>query len=229
VHKNRAPLSVELRDLSLSFETRGVVFEHVDLTLGSGDFAVIQGPSGGGKTSLLRVLNRLQEPSEGALLVDGIPAAELNVLELRRKIGYLQQQPVMLEGSVRRNLDLPFQYAVAKHGPKPSWDEVRRHLDAFLLSEVGLDDDAQKLSVGQQQRVALIRSLLAKPSMLLCDEPTSALDGESKRVVEEALESIHIDEGIGVVLVTHLDFEPRRVTPRRLFLRPGDGIKEVGA
>ncbi len=124
---------------------------------------------------------------------------------------------------------LPFQFGVAKQTSKPRYEELRRRLDALLLEAVGLDDDAQKLSVGQQQRVALVRSLLACPQILLCDEPTSALDAESKRVVEDALEAIHVDEGIGVVLVTHADFEARRVTPRRLFLRPGDGLKEVGA
>ena len=222
-------MNIELRDVGLSFAERGIVFEHVDLSLGSEDFAIVQGPSGGGKTSLLRILNRLQEPSDGAYLVDGRPVADQNVLELRRKIGYLQQQPVMLEGTVRHDLMLPFQYAIARHEERPSDDVLRHRMDALLLEAVGLDDDAQKLSVGQQQRLALIRSLLAKPSILLCDEPTSALDTESKKVVEEALESAHLDEHVGVVLVTHLDFVSRRARPRRLLLKPGKGIQEASA
>jgi len=214
-------VKIELRDLALQYDDKPPLFQNLDLTLERGDFLLIQGPSGCGKSSLLRLINRLQEPSSGQVLIDGQPVADRNIHALRRRIAYVQQTPVVIPGSVADNLHFPFSFKLARGTSPPSPDELRRWLDDFLLDQVQLEDDASRLSVGQQQRLALIRILLIQPDFLLCDEPTSALDPQSKEIVEQWLERTHTDQGIGVVLVTHLDYTPRKIQPRCLILKDG--------
>ena len=139
--------------------------------------------------------------------------------------GY-NKPPVMIPGSVADNLVAPFSYEAAADDPPPELSALRQRLDSLLLHDIDLDDDANVLSVGQQQRLSLIRSLLVGPSFLLCDEPTSALDADSKDIVEAWLERVNMEHGIGVVLVTHLPFEPRQVQPRRYVMR-GAAVTEV--
>jgi putative ABC transport system ATP-binding protein len=220
-------MRLDINNVSLQYGKKKPLFQRVNLTVDSGDFVLIHGPSGSGKSSFLRLPNRLQEPSSGDILLDGIPVTRHNVTELRRKIGYVQQTPAMAGGAVRNNLTLSFTFRAARDRQWPDEDRLRILLDDFLLQDVDLDDDAETLSVGQKQRIALIRTLLSEPRLLLCDEPTSALDPESKSVVETWLERLALEQSIGIVLVTHLDFTPDRVRPRRYRLE-GD-LQEVSA
>ena len=217
-------MRLELRDVSLQYPDKPPLFGGVDLTLESGGFTLIRGVSGSGKSSLLRLLNRLQEPTSGEILVNGDPMADQEITELRRKIGYVQQTPVMLEGTVEDNLMLPFGFRATRRMAQPSKEDLRKQMDDLKLGDVGLSDNAERLSVGQKQRVALIRSLLVRPEVLLCDEPTSALDAESKEIVESRLERINVEGQIGIILVSHADFVPKRVRPTYFDLRPpGEG------
>ena len=110
----------------------------------------------------------------------------------------------------------------------PASNEKQMWMETFLLEGVKLSDDAMKLSVGQKQRIALIRTLLVKPEILLCDEPTSALDQQSKEIVEDSLERLNVEHKISIVLVTHLDFKLNRAKSRRFLLQP-DRLEEVSA
>ena len=220
-------MRLEIRNLSLRYGTKKPLFQRVDLTVDSGDFVLIHGPSGSGKSSFLRLLNRLQEPSSGNILLDGEPVTRHNVTELRRIVGYVQQTPAMAGGNVRTNLTMSFTFKSGRERPFPDDDRLRVLLNDFLLQDVNLDDDAETLSVGQKQRIALIRTLLSEPRFLLCDEPTSALDPESRAVVETWLERLVLEQNIGIVQVTHLDFTPVRVSARRY--RLDGGLQEVSA
>ena len=149
------------------------------------------GPSGAGKTTLLRLLNRLEDPDEGAVLFDGADVRTYDVLELRRRVQYVGQVPVTFPGTVADNLAG----------------------DRALLERVGLSAglaprEADRLSVGEAQRLSLARALAMSPDVLALDEPTSALDQASKAGIEALVRSL-ADEGLTVVMVTH---EPRQAS-----------------
>lgn len=153
---------------------------------------VIVGPSGAGKTTLLRLLNRLDDPDGGAVLYEGRDVREYDVLELRRRVQLVGQVPVTFPGTVADNLG---------------------DIDAAaLLARVGLHvpltREADRLSVGEAQRLALARSLGRGPEALALDEPTSALDTASKGGIERLVRQL-ADDGLTVVMVTH---EPRHAT-----------------
>lgn len=148
------------------------------------------GPSGSGKTTLLRLLNRLDDPDGGEVLFEGRDVRSYDVLQLRRRVQYVGQVPVAFPGTVAGN--------VGDQAPK-------------LLARVGLDAalagrDADRLSVGEAQRMCLARALALGPECLLLDEPTSALDTVAKAGIETLIRSL-ADDGLTVVMVTH---DPRQ-------------------
>ena len=218
-------MKIELSDISLTYDDR-VLFENVDLVVQSCDFLIVRGPSGSGKSSLLRLISRLQNPTSGRVLVDGAVPDGGSITMFRRQVPYLQQTPVMLVGSVRENLLFPFRFATGSKDPRPDTDSLRRWLDDMRLTEIDLDSDAETLSMGEKQRIALIRLLLAKPEILLCDEPTSALDAESRSVVESWIERTNIESGTGVVLVEHTDYRPKEAKPRWLRIESGSLLED---
>lgn len=215
-----------LDHVGLSFDEK-TLFENVSLAIDQGDFVVIRGASGSGKSSFLRLLNRLGEPSDGSIAADGTPLVDTEVTSYRRRVGYVQQTPILISGTVRDNLLLPFSYKAAST-PVPGRDRLQSDLTGFNLTDVGLDDPADNLSVGQKQRIALIRTLLTGPDIILCDEPTSALDPESRAIVEDRLRHINREENTTIVLVTHLTFDPGDV-PTRQFSIAGGQLTEVAA
>jgi len=206
-------MKLQLQNLALQYDGKPSLFQNVDLTVNPGEFIVIHGPSGIGKSSLLRLLNRLQEPTSGTILIDDKFITEHDVTQLRRRIGYVQQTPITIECTVRENLLFPFTVKAAGNASSPSDDDLRQKLDAYLLNDVQLDDNAIELSVGQKQRIALIRVLLIAPDLLICDEPTSALDPESRSFVERELERINRENQTSIIVITHTDFAPESLTP----------------
>ena len=221
-------MRIELRSVSLQHDGKPPVFQGINLVVEKGEFIIVQGASGVGKSSLLCLMNRLKEATSGEILIDGQLVAAHEVTKLRRKIGYVQQTPIMIPGSVEDNFDFPFRFHSTGSQKPPSTTEKQKWMETFLIEGVKLSDDAMKLSVGQKQRIALIRTLLVKPDILLCDEPTSALDQQSKEIVEHSLERLNVEHGISIILVTHLDFKLNRANSRRFLLQP-DRLEEVSA
>jgi putative ABC transport system ATP-binding protein len=169
----------------------------------AGRLTVIVGPSGAGKTTLLRLLNRLDDPDAGAVLFGGRDVRSYDVLELRRRVQVVGQVPVTFPGTVADNLGeryLPPPGPVLD-GAGPS------HATAALLARVGLDPalatrEADRLSVGEAQRLCLARSLALHPEVLALDEPTSALDTASKAGIVALVRGL-ADSGLTIVMVTH--------------------------
>nr|WP_323137973.1 ATP-binding cassette domain-containing protein [Nocardia sp. alder85J] len=170
------------------------MFTDLDAVLPGGCCTALVGPSGIGKTTLLRLLNRLAEPSSGVISLDGVPLTQLNVLELRRRIGLVPQQPVLLTEVV--------QDEVRVGRPDLLETEVLELLARAGLPETFLHRRCAELSGGEAQRVCLARGLAVQPEVLLLDEPTSALDEQSAGVIAGLIRG-HIAAGGTVVLVSH--------------------------
>ena len=170
---------IELRDVALSY-TGNPVFEGVDLTLKRGEIALIRGSSGCGKTSLLRLLSRFLLPTHGSLTLDKRPYGEIRYQDLRTRIVYIHQTPVIEEAlTVRENILLPFSFKIHKTRMKPEEEEIRHLCADFHLRPELLEREAGSLSVGEKQRVGLIRAHLLQPEFMLLDEPLANLDEES--------------------------------------------------
>jgi putative ABC transport system ATP-binding protein len=215
---------LELIDVSLAFNDNAL-FSDVSLAVDAGDLVIIGGPSGSGKSSLLRLLNRLNDPTSGQINLDGRPFRDYRVVELRRQICYIQQSPVIVEGTVKQNLLLPFGFESLRGFETPTDEILIDLLHKFKLDDIALSDQAMVLSVGQKQRLAFIRALLLQPKALLLDEPTSALDQDSRLVVEEYVERLASEETLAILMVTHLDFKPKHMKARRYMLKRG-GLEE---
>jgi len=182
----------------------------------TGEILAIVGPSGSGKSSLLRLLNRLDEPTEGNVYLDAVDYRQLTPRELRRRVGMVMQRPYLFAGSVLDNL---------RFGPRQRGEELSPAAAEELLAGVGLSGfgsrDVANLSGGEAQRVSLARALANSPEVLLLDEPTSALDEEAKREVEAVIQRIGHDQGVACVLVTHDAAQAPRLAQRALVLESG--------
>ncbi len=211
---------LELCGAAFAYPGGRSVFQGAGFALPKGSLTLVKGPSGAGKSTLLRLLNRLEEPTRGAVLYRGRPLSKYPPPVLRREISYLQQTPILLDSSVRDNLLLPFSFQANQDKPRPNDNTLRARMTEFLLEGVSLADNAATLSVGQKQRLCLIRALLLSPSVLLLDEPTAALDPESRSIVENAAETLCL-EGVTVVMAGHQEYVPRHVPPTLLEVRDG--------
>jgi putative ABC transport system ATP-binding protein len=163
------------------------------------------GPSGAGKTTLLRLLNRLDDPDGGQVLFDGRDVRTYDVIALRKRVQYVGQVPVTFPGTVAENLGAEADVAA-------------------LLERVGLAPAlaaraADRLSVGEAQRMCLARALALAPECLLLDEPTSALDAGSKGGIEGLVRSL-ADDGLTVVMVTHDRRQAEDLADRMLTVEP---------
>jgi putative ABC transport system ATP-binding protein len=187
-----------------------VVFEALRADLAEGATGIV-GPSGVGKSTLLRLLNRLADPSAGAIRYRGRDLREHDVLKLRREVGLVPQLPALLEGTVADNV---------LYGPRLAKQDadVARSLRLAGLDPAFGPRRADALSVGEQQRVMLARTLALQPSVLLLDEPTAALDDTTKAAIEGTLRDLRERLGLSFVLVTHDLDQAARLADRVLVL-----------
>jgi putative ABC transport system ATP-binding protein len=190
--------------------------QEVNFEVRIGEVLAIVGPSGSGKSSLLRLLNRLDEPTSGTVFVQGTDDRQIAPREVRRKLGLVTQRPFLFPGTVANNL----RFGPAQHRESLSQDTIEE-----LLTRVGLKGyaarDVANLSGGEAQRVSVARTLANHPLVLLLDEPTSALDETSKAEVESLLREIVRDQGLTCILVTHDTAQAARLAGRALLLESG--------
>jgi putative ABC transport system ATP-binding protein len=215
-------VNVLLRAEKLSLNVGGkTVVREASFTLRAGEVVAITGASGAGKSSVLRLLNRLDAATGGRVLLEGTDTSTLDVLELRRRVGMVMQQPNLFPGTVAGNVRYgPALRSGSKHGETLSDGEVEE-----LLGTVGLGGYAERdvagLSGGEAQRVSLARTLANRPHVLLLDEPTSALDDAAKLVVEEAVRAAMRQVEGACLIVTHDAAQAARLAQRTLIMREG--------
>jgi len=198
-----------------------VLVEDATFEVRTGEVLAIVGPSGSGKSSLLRLLNRLDEPSSGTVYVEGIDYRQIAPRELRRKLGMVNQRPYLFPGTVEQNL----RFGPLQRGESLSQDSIEQ-----LLVRVGLKGYAGRnvanLSGGEAQRVSVARTLANSPLVLLLDEPTSALDETSKLEVESTIQRIVREQGLTCILVTHDTAQAARLAERVLLLEAGHIVRQ---
>ena len=217
---------ISVKNLKKAFGDN-LVLRDVDLEVKQGEVVVVVGSSGGGKSTFLRCLNLLEEPTSGEILIDGvdITAKKVNLNKLRQDIGMVFQQFNLFPNlTVLENIKL---------GPKKLRkmnDHEATKLSKKLLVDVGLKDKADEfpknLSGGQQQRVAIARALAMEPKIMLFDEPTSALDPEMIGEVLDVIKAVAA-RGMTMMIVTHEMKFAREVATRVIFLDKGKIIEDA--
>lgn len=207
------PGAAHLRAESLVLHRGGrEVLREVSASFEKGRASAVVGPSGSGKSSLLRCLNRLEEPETGRVLLDGTDIRELPPTKLRCRVGMVGQTPIIFEGGIRANLAYGLEH--------PEEDKLAGCLEVVGLPVDFLDRESSALSVGQAQRVCIARALVRDPEVLLLDEPTSALDRDAVQTIEELLVSLG-QRGLTLVLVTHDLAQARRVASSAKLMMDG--------
>jgi ATP-binding cassette, subfamily B, bacterial MsbA len=183
---------IEYRGVSFEYEAGEAVLRDVDLEVRRGQIVALVGPSGAGKTTLVDLLPRFYEPTRGEILIDGVPITRYTRQSLRRLMGIVSQETVLLNDTVLAN--------VAYGRADFTLEQVRAaaraaNADEFILRlpegySTVLGERGTRLSGGQRQRIAIARALLRDPPILILDEATSALDTESERLVQEAIDRL---------------------------------------
>ena len=192
------------------------ILRQLDACIEVGRVSAVIGPSGGGKSTLLRLLNRLDEPDSGQIVRRGKPLHSYQVRQLRRKVAFMPQQTTVFAGSLKENLLLTQTFC------KPGPTDVSQHSLNDVLEKVGLSSrllerPAADLSGGERQRLALARLLLAEPEVLLLDEPASALDPPAREQLAAFLRHL-VATGLTVIFSSHDIAFVRRVADNFLFL-----------
>jgi subfamily B ATP-binding cassette protein MsbA len=194
---------IAFHDVSFGYRPGETVIRQVSFEAPAGTVTALVGPSGAGKTTLVDLLGRFYEVTDGSITVDGVDIRDVRIGELRRRLGIVSQETVLFHDTVRAN--------IAYGRPDARDDEIVRaaraaHAHGFVSElaqgyDTVVGERGTELSGGQRQRIAIARAILRDPPILILDEATSALDTESERVVQAAMDSLL--EGRTVFVIAH--------------------------
>jgi putative ABC transport system ATP-binding protein len=213
---------IEVRDLVKKYNGRSTVLDGVSFSVAEGEFVMVFGRSGCGKTTLLNILGGLDQPTSGNVVVDGqdiVGLSEDDLAKLRlAKIGFVfQEYNLLTDLTVRENVALPLRFSKKNDGGR-----VDRLLDKFEIKHIAYET-ANKISGGEAQRVAIVRAMMNEPKIILADEPTGNLDAENTGNVMEMFDRVRKEFGTTIVLATH-DRELARHSTFRVHLDSGKAI-----
>ncbi|MFH0890526.1 MAG: ABC transporter ATP-binding protein [Candidatus Liptonbacteria bacterium] len=197
--------TVELHKAYTSEDVETLALDDISLSIKEGEFVAIMGPSGSGKSTLLHILGFLDRPTSGKYYFDGKEVDSYNQEEMahvrNREMGFVFQSFNLLSRtSVLDNVKLPLLYS---RFPEKRWSEMALH----AIQEVGLEHRLghvpSQLSGGEKQRAAIARALVTEPKVIFADEPTGNLDSKSGRAVMEVLQTLNMEQGHTIILITH--------------------------
>lgn len=207
---------LELQNVSFA-DSEKPILKDLSVSVEANDFISIIGPSGSGKSTFLKLCSHLISPTSGNIMFKDKDFNEYNPTDIRRNIAYCFQTPYLFGDTVMENINFPFFI----RNVKPDQKRVNDLFSMFHMTTEFLNKDTKTLSGGERQRIALIRSLLFKPEVLLLDEITSALDVENAEIVENGIASLN-NEGVTVLWVTHDLEQSRRYANKLLTMESGE-------
>lgn len=206
---------LEFKNVSYMSDDK-TILQNVSFQIESGDFVSIVGPSGSGKSTILRLSCNLISPTEGDIFFDGINYQQYKPTDLRKNIIYCFQSPYLFGTTVMKNLIFPYKI----RNMEPDFSRIHTLFEKFHMSSDYLERDVLNLSGGEKQRIALIRSMVFMPKILLLDEITSALDVDNTVIVEEVIQSLN-KEGLTIMWITHNPKQSRKYANKVLTIDSG--------
>ncbi len=217
--------AIEFEHISKSYTPEEVVLRDINLSIEDGQFVVLLGSSGCGKTTLLKMVNKLLEFDTGYLRIHGKKLSDWDIEELRRSIGYAIQQ-VGLFPHLRVWENISYVLKLQGVGREERKKRAIELVDLVGLKREHLDRYPRQLSGGQRQRVGVARALAAEPSIILMDEPFGAVDEQTRSQLQDQLKRIHHQFGQTILFVTHDIHEAFRLADRIVLIHEGRIIQE---
>lgn len=205
----------ELQNVSFASNNK-TILKDITISINQGDYISVVGPSGSGKSTLLKLCCHLISPTEGTIEYKNKSIMEYNPIELRKNIAYCFQTPYLFGETVMDNISLPYSI----RGTKIDLERVEKLFLLFNLHKGYFKKNIKNLSGGEKQRIALIRTLLFKPEILLLDEVTSALDIDNTLIVENVIKSFN-EDGTTILWVTHNPEQSKRNAAKILTVESG--------
>lgn len=215
---------IEFQNVSKIYKGGKVAVEDVNLSFDRGEFICFIGTSGSGKTTSMRMINRMTEPTKGKILIDGKDIQSINPVELRRQIGYvIQNIGLMPHMTIRDNITLVPK--LLKVSPEERAKTAERMIDLVELPREMLDRYPHELSGGQQQRIGVVRALAADQDIILMDEPFGALDPITRDSLQDLVKDLQERLGKTIVFVTHDMDEALKLASRIAIMSEGRVIQ----
>lgn len=215
---------IEFQQVAKIYKGGKVAVEDVNLSFDKGEFICFIGTSGSGKTTCMRMINRMTDPSKGKILINGKSVTEINPVELRRKIGYvIQSIGLMPHMTIRENITLV--QKLLKVSQEERNKTAEKMIDLVELPREMLDRYPNELSGGQQQRIGVVRALAADQDVILMDEPFGALDPITRDSLQDLVKDLQERLGKTVVFVTHDMDEALKLASRIVIMSEGKVIQ----
>lgn len=215
---------IEFQHVSKIYKGGKIAVEDINLSFDKGEFICFIGTSGSGKTTSMRMINRMTEPTKGKILIDGEDIQTMNPVELRRKIGYvIQNIGLMPHMTIRENITLVPKLLKASQEERNTI--AKRMIDLVELPREMLDRYPHELSGGQQQRIGVVRALAADQDIILMDEPFGALDPITRDSLQDLVKDLQERLGKTIVFVTHDMDEALKLASRIAIMSEGKVIQ----